>query len=393
MALQDGEHTIALNNEVLMPEIGFGVWHAEEGPETVNAVKAALANNYRLIDTAAFYKNEKSVGEAIASSDVPRDQIFVTTKVWNDDIRAGKTKEAFDKSLKLLDLDYLDLYLLHWPVEGWQQAWKELETLYRDGRVKAIGVCNFEQDQLEELLDLAEIKPAVNQIETHVFQQQKTAKEYLKKYGCQIESWGPFAEGRKDMFTNPVLTQIGEKYGKTAAQTALRFLLQSDVVVIPKSTHKDRMQQNFDLFDFALTDEEVEQAAYRAELLEDIRTMPQGFDTYVGERGAMLSGGQKQRVAIARIFLKDPAILILDEATSALDSVTEAKIQGAFDQLSQGRTTLIIAHRLSTIRSAHRILVVQDGRIAEQGSHAQLLAENGAYARLYHTQNLGENHG
>ena len=141
------------------------------------------------------------------------------------------------------------------------------------------------------------------------------------------------------------------------------------------------------------TDEEVEQAAYRAELLEDIRTMPQGFDTYVGERGAMLSGGQKQRVAIARIFLKDPAILILDEATSALDSVTESKIQGAFDQLSQGRTTLIIAHRLSTIRSAHRILVVQDGRIAEQGSHAQLLAENGAYARLYHTQNLGENHG
>ena len=141
------------------------------------------------------------------------------------------------------------------------------------------------------------------------------------------------------------------------------------------------------------TDEEVEQAAHRAELLEDIRTMPQGFDTYVGERGAMLSGGQKQRVAIARIFLKDPAILILDEATSALDSVTEAKIQGAFDQLSQGRTTLIIAHRLSTIRSAHRILVVQDGRIAEQGSHAQLLAENGAYARLYHTQNLGESHG
>ena len=141
------------------------------------------------------------------------------------------------------------------------------------------------------------------------------------------------------------------------------------------------------------TDEEVEQAAHRAELLEDIRTMPQGFDTYVGERGAMLSGGQKQRVAIARIFLKDPAILILDEATSALDSVTEAKIQGAFDQLSQGRTTLIIAHRLSTIRSAHRILVVQDGRIAEQGSHAQLLAENGAYAQLYHTQNLGENHG
>ena len=141
------------------------------------------------------------------------------------------------------------------------------------------------------------------------------------------------------------------------------------------------------------TDEEVEQAAHRAELLEDIRTMPQGFDTYVGERGAMLSGGQKQRVAIARIFLKDPAILILDEATSALDSVTEAKIQGAFDQLSQGRTTLIIAHRLSTIRSAHRILVVQDGRFAEQGSDAQLLAENGAYARLYHTQNLGENHG
>lgn len=218
MALQDGEHTIALNNEVLMPEIGFGVWRAEEGPETVNAVKAALANSYRLIDTAAFYKNEKSVGEAIASSDVPRDQIFVTTKVWNDDIRAGKTKEAFDKSLKLLGLDYLDLYLLHWPVEGWQQAWKELETLYRDGRVKAIGVCNFEQDQLEELLDLAEIKPAVNQIESNPLFANQDLINFCHGKGIAVEAWHPMGGRGSDLFENETLRDIGDKYGKSPAQ-------------------------------------------------------------------------------------------------------------------------------------------------------------------------------
>ena len=257
MALQDGEHTIALNNEVLMPEIGFGVWHAEEGPETVNAVKAALANNYRLIDTAAFYKNEKSVGEAIASSDVPRDQIFVTTKVWNDDIRAGKTKEAFDKSLKLLGLDYLDLYLLHWPVEGWQQAWKELETLYRDGRVKAIGVCNFEQDQLEELLDLAEIKPAVNQIESNPLFANQDLIDFCHSKGIAVEAWHPMGGRGSDLFENETLRDIGDKYGKSPAQVMIRWHMQREVIPLPKSVHETRIVQNIHVFDFELGENDM----------------------------------------------------------------------------------------------------------------------------------------
>ena len=258
MALQDGEHTIALNNEVLMPEIGFGVWHAEEGPETVNAVKAALANNYRLIDTAAFYKNEKSVGEAIASSDVPRDQIFVTTKVWNDDIRAGKTKEAFDKSLKLLDLDYLDLYLIHQPFGDVYGSWRAMEELYREGAVRAIGVSNFQPDRLVDLILHNEVLPAVNQVETHPFCQQTEAAAVMASEGVQIESWAPFAEGRNNLFGNGTLVSLAAKYRKSVAQVVLRWLIQRGVVVIPKSVRPERMAENIAVFDFHLAPEDMD---------------------------------------------------------------------------------------------------------------------------------------
>ena len=188
---------------------------------------------------------------------LPREEFFLTTKVWITSAGYEKARASIEESMRKLRTDYLDLLLIHQPFGDYYGTYRAMEELYKAGRLRAIGVSNFGPDRYLDIQHFAEIKPAVNQIETHVFQQQKTAKEYLKKYGCQIESWGPFAEGRKDMFTNPVLTQIGEKYGKTAAQTALRFLLQSDVVVIPKSTHKDRMQQNFDLFDFTLTPEDM----------------------------------------------------------------------------------------------------------------------------------------
>ena len=187
----------------------------------------------------------------------PREEFFLTTKVWITNAGYEKAKASIEESMRKLRTDYLDLLLIHQPFGDYYGTYRAMEELYKAGRLRAIGVSNFGPDRYLDIQHFAEIKPVVNQIETHVFQQQKTAKEYLKKYGCQIESWGPFAEGRKDMFTNPVLTQIGEKYGKTAAQTALRFLLQRDVVVIPKSTHKDRMQQNFDLFDFTLTPEDM----------------------------------------------------------------------------------------------------------------------------------------
>ena len=249
--------SLTLNTNASMPLLGLGTYKSTE-KEAEKAIVTAAKYGYRLIDTASSYKNEDSIGRGIRASGIPRENFFITTKVWNTAQRVGDIEGAFNRSLDRLRLDYVDLYLIHWPVPGcYPETWRALEKIRESGRAKSIGVSNFEEPHLTALFEFSGIIPAVNQIETHVFQQQKTAKEYLKKYGCQIESWGPFAEGRKDMFTNPVLTQIGEKYGKTAAQTALRFLLQSDVVVIPKSTHKDRMQQNFDLFDFTLTAEDM----------------------------------------------------------------------------------------------------------------------------------------
>lgn len=247
---------ITLNNGVKMPQLGYGVYQVDPA-ECERCVLDAISSGYRLIDTAQAYHNEEGVGAAIEKCGVPRNELFIVTKIWMSNAGEEKAYASILESLRKLKSGYIDLLLIHQPFGDYYGTYRAMEELYKAGRLRAIGVSNFGPDRYLDIQHFAEIKPAVNQIETHVFQQQKTAKEYLKKYGCQIESWGPFAEGRKDMFTNPVLTQIGEKYGKTAAQTALRFLLQSDVVVIPKSTHKDRMQQNFDLFDFTLTPEDM----------------------------------------------------------------------------------------------------------------------------------------
>ena len=208
---------------------------------------------YRSIDTAQAYYNEAGVGQALKESGLPREEFFLTTKVWITNAGYDQAKASIQQSMDKLGTDYLDLLLIHQPFGDYYGTYRAMEELYDQGKLRAIGVSNFGPDRYLDIQHFARIKPAVNQIETHVFQQQKIARGYLKKYGCQVESWGPFAEGRKDMFTNPVLTAIGRKYGKTA----LRFLMQSDVVVIPKSVHKDRMQQNFDLFDFTLSAEDM----------------------------------------------------------------------------------------------------------------------------------------
>ena len=244
---------VTLNNGVKMPQLGYGVYQTPP-EETERCVLAAIKNGYRSIDTAQAYGNEEGVGQAIVKCGLPREELFITTKIWISNAGYEKAKASIEESLKKLKTDYVDLLLIHQPFGDYYGTYRAMEEAYKAGKARAIGVSNFYPDRYIDIAHFAEVVPAVNQVETHVFQQQKTAKEYLKKYGCQIESWGPFAEGRKDMFTNPVLTQIGEKYGKTAAQTALRFLLQSGVVVIPKSTHRERMVQNLDVFDFALSD-------------------------------------------------------------------------------------------------------------------------------------------
>lgn len=217
----------------------------------------AISVGYRAIDTAQSYGNEDAVGSAIAKCGVPRDQLFLTTKVWISNEGYEKAKASIDKSLKNLQTDYIDLLLIHQPFGDYYGTYRAMEEAYKAGKLRAIGVSNFYPDRLIDLCQFVEVTPAVNQVETHVFQQQKVAHEYMEKYHVQHESWGPFAEGRKDFFTNPTLVEIGEKYGKSSAQVALRFLLQSDVVVIPKSTHKERMEQNINVFDFTLSGEDM----------------------------------------------------------------------------------------------------------------------------------------
>jgi 2,5-diketo-D-gluconate reductase A len=250
---------VTLNNGVKMPIIGFGVYQVPDAEECENTVYEALKAGYRLIDTAAGYLNEEAVGRAIKRSGVPREELFITTKLWIQDAGYESAKLAFAKSLQKLQLDYLDLYLIHQPFGDYYGAWRAMEDLYREGKIKAIGVSNFLPDRLMDLIVHNEIVPAVNQVETHPFHQQIDNAAFMKEQGVQIQSWGPFAEGRNNMFGNEVLTLIAEKHNKSVAQVVLRWLVQREVVVIPKSVRKERLVENFDIFDFALSTEDIVQ--------------------------------------------------------------------------------------------------------------------------------------
>ncbi|AME08038.1 aldo/keto reductase [Bacillus siamensis] len=250
--------TVTLNNGVKMPIIGFGVYQVPDAQECENAVYEALMAGYRLIDTASGYLNEEAVGRAIKRSGVPREELFITTKLWIQDAGYESAKTAFAKSLSKLQLDYLDLYLIHQPYGDYYGAWRAMEDLYREGKIRAIGVSNFYPDRLMDLIMHNEIVPAVNQVETHPFYQQKESAAFMKEQGVQHESWAPFAEGRNNMFSNEVLTSIAEKHNKSVAQVVLRWLVQREVVTIPKSVRKERIVENFDIFDFELSLEDIE---------------------------------------------------------------------------------------------------------------------------------------
>lgn len=252
--------TKVLNNGVKMPSFGFGVFEAKDGQETRDAVYNALINGYKLIDTAAIYKNEKSVGDgikdAILKNSIKREDIFLTTKVWNSDVREGKTKEAFEKSLNLLGVDYIDLYLIHWPVHvGIKEAWQVMESLCEDKRVRAIGVSNFRVEDLKMLSSYARMKPAVNQIELHPYLTQTELREFCKSEGIVVEAWSPIMKGKFSSID--VLNSIADKYKKTVAQVILRWHVQSGIIPIPKSVTPSRIKENIDIFDFSLDNEDI----------------------------------------------------------------------------------------------------------------------------------------
>lgn len=247
---------VTLNNGVKMPKLGYGVYQTPP-EETERCVRDAIDIGYRSIDTAQAYGNEAGVGSALRKCGLPREEFFITTKIWITNAGYEKAGASIEESLKKLQTDYIDLLLIHQPFGDYYGSYRAMEDAYKAGKVRAIGVSNFYPDRFLDIHHFSEIKPAVNQVETHVFQQQTIVKEYMKKSGTQIMSWGPFAEGKNDYFNTPVLKSIGEKHGKTVAQVALRFLLQSDVVLIPKSVHRNRMEENFNIFDFALNEEEM----------------------------------------------------------------------------------------------------------------------------------------
>lgn len=252
---------VTLNNGVKMPQEGFGVFQVTDLEQCKQAVKDALNLGYRLLDTASSYQNEEAVGAAIKESGVPRQELFLTTKAYMQEMGYEKTKEAFDQSCKKLGTDYLDLYLIHMPLADYYGSWRAMTELYQAGRIRAIGVCNFLPDRLVDLCFNTDIVPAVNQLELHPFYQRADELALLKEYGVQPEAWAPFAEGMNGMFTNPVLSAIAEAHGKTTAQVILRWNVQRGVVIIPKSVHKERMEQNLAIWDFALTDAEMQQIA------------------------------------------------------------------------------------------------------------------------------------
>lgn len=252
---------ITLNNGIKMPMLGFGVFQVPDAAQCEQAVLDAIESGYRLIDTAAAYMNEEAVGAAIKKCKVPRNELFITTKLWVQDAGYDAAKKAFDTSLSKLGLEYLDLYLIHQPMGDYTGAYRAMEELYKEGRIRAIGVCNFYPHVLADLCETVEVIPAVNQVELHPFFAQEDALKLMKEYGVVPEAWGPFAEGKHGIFTHPVLTAIGAKYGKSAAQVALRWNVQRGVVVIPKSTHKERIVQNMDIWDFALSDGDMAEIA------------------------------------------------------------------------------------------------------------------------------------
>ncbi|MBT2688756.1 aldo/keto reductase [Bacillus sp. ISL-47] len=254
--MENLQSATTLHNGVKMPWFGLGVFKVQDGDEVVQSVKAALKAGYKSIDTAAVYQNEEGVGQAIKEAGVPREELFITTKVWNSDQGYESAIQAFETSLKKLGLDYIDLYLIHWPVKGkYKETWKALETLYKEKKVRTIGVSNFHIHHLEDLLQDAEIKPMVNQVELHPLLNQSELREFCRKQEIQIEAWSPLAQG--ELLDNTVLKEIAEKYSKSAAQVILRWDLQNEIVTIPKSVKEHRIIENADIFDFELTEEDM----------------------------------------------------------------------------------------------------------------------------------------
>jgi len=252
---------ITLNNGVKMPLEGFGVFQVPDPSQCEQAVLDAVASGYRLIDTAAAYMNEEAVGAAVKKCGVPREELFITTKLWVQDASYEGAKKAFETSMEKLGLSYLDLYLIHQPMGDYYGAYRAMEELYKEGKIHAIGVCNCYPHVLADICEAVTVIPAVNQVELHPFFQQKDALALMKEYGVVPEAWGPFAEGQHGIFTHPVLTGIGEKHGKSAAQVALRWNVQRGVVVIPKSVHKERIEQNMNIWDFSLSEEDMAEIA------------------------------------------------------------------------------------------------------------------------------------
>jgi diketogulonate reductase-like aldo/keto reductase len=266
--------SIKLNNGIEMPILGFGVFQVPDPNECERSVYDAIQVGYRLIDTASSYLNEEAVGKAIKKSGVPREQLFITTKLWIQDAGYESTKRAFEKSLKRLQLDYLDLYLIHQPYNDVHGSWRAMEELYKEGRTRSIGVSNFHPDRVMDLISFNKIIPAVNQIETHPFHQQIDTQRFLLENNIQHESWGPFAEGKNDLFKNELLFAIGKKYKKSIAQVVVRWLTQRGIVAIPKSVRKERIEENFNIFDFRLSDED----------LKSIQTLDQKASSFFDHR-------------------------------------------------------------------------------------------------------------
>lgn len=271
--LQD---TVILNNGVSMPGFGLGVYKVEDGDTVIHSVKSAINHGYRSIDTASFYNNETGVGEAIRTVDIPRDELFITSKVWNDEQGYEETLAAFETSLENLGLDYLDLYLIHWPVKDkFTETWRALEKLYKERKVRAIGVSNFHVQHLNDLLKDANIVPAINQVEYHPHLNQSELKTYCEDKGIQLEAWSPLKRGQ--LLNEPVLVEMGKKYGKTPAQIILRWDIQNNVITIPKSTHEERIKENANIFDFSLTDTEMNQVN-QLNIEDRVGTNPDDFN-------------------------------------------------------------------------------------------------------------------